>query len=202
MTRERPNLKLVNGDSSLQPNEPAHELDWSIMMARAQAGDSDAYRRLLTAVTPYLRARALARLGPAGDAEDAVQDTLLTIHQARQTYDPGRPFGPWLVAIADRRITDRLRRRYRRRSLADALEPPPSGELPRQDKAVLDGRALQAAIAELTPEQAQAIRLLKIEERSLEEAAAQTGQSVGALKAATHRALKALRLRLFEGSPR
>ena len=34
------------------------------------------------------------------DAEDAVQDILLTVHAVRYTYDPTRPFGPWLVAIA------------------------------------------------------------------------------------------------------
>jgi len=29
--------------------------------------------------------------------EDAVQDVLLAIHEKRHTYDPARPFGPWLA---------------------------------------------------------------------------------------------------------
>lgn len=195
---ERPRLKLVA--QTRQPAErPNYDLDWSIMMARAQAGDGDAYRRLLTAVVPYLRARALVRLGSTEEAEEAVQDTLLTIHEARQSYDARRPFGPWLAAIADRRIADRLRRVRRRRRVQEAAGEIPHDLPPRQDETVLDGRALDAALADLTPEQAQAIRLLKLEERSLADASAQTGQTVGALKAATHRALKALRQRLFEG---
>ena len=45
--------------------------------------------------------------------EDAVQDVLMTVHSIRQTYDPNRPFGPWLVTIAHRRVVDRLRRTTR-----------------------------------------------------------------------------------------
>lgn len=204
MTGERPSLKLVSDQSRAPDDQPLHELDWSIMMARAQAGDSHAYRRLLSAMVPYLRARALVRLGSAEEAEDAVQDALLTIHEARPSYDPARPFGPWLVAIADRRIIDRLRRSARQRRLQEALLTAEAvrDQSPRQDKAVLDGRALEAAMSSLTPEQSQIIRMLKIEERSLADTASQTGRTVGALKVATHRALKALGRRLFEGPPR
>jgi RNA polymerase sigma-70 factor (ECF subfamily) len=198
VTSERPKLALVADGPRAAAAE--YDLDWSIMMARAQDGDSDAYRRLLGAVTPYLRARALARLGTTDAAEDAVQDTLLTIHEARRSYDPSRPFGPWLAAIADRRIADRLRRRQRQRRLTEAASGITHDSSPRQDKSVLDRRALDAALAELPPQQAQAIRLLKLEERSLAEASAHTGQTVGALKVASHRALAALRRRLFERS--
>jgi RNA polymerase sigma factor (sigma-70 family) len=52
---------------------------------------------------------------------------------------------------------------------------------------------LQAALANLPPGQQQAIRLLKLQEMSLKEAATATGLSVAALKGATHRALKNLR---------
>ena len=33
-----------------------------------------------------------------------MQDALLTIHAIRHTYDPARPFGPWLAAVAKRRF--------------------------------------------------------------------------------------------------
>ena len=203
MTGERPKLQLVPPAAQSPAEGPNYELDWSIMMARGQAGDRDAYRRLLASITPYLRARALVRLRSPEEAEDTVQDTLLTIHEARQSYDPARPFGPWLTAIADRRIADRLRRIGRRQRLKEAALSAnvAANPTPRQDKAVLDTRALDVAIGELTPEQAQAIRLLKLEDRSLADASVQTGQTVGALKAATHRALKALRRRLDGGSP-
>lgn len=98
------------------------EFDWSILMARAQAGEREAYRRLLDEITPYLRSLAAKAHRNRSDVEDAVQDVLLTVHSIRHTYDPGRPFGPWLVAIAHRRIVDRLRTGPRERA-RDAIDP-------------------------------------------------------------------------------
>ena len=113
-----PRLRLIGHD---RPGDPtpsftARELDWSILMAGAQSGDREAYRRLLEEITPYLRAQAARRHRDTGDAEDAVQDILLTLHAVRHTYDPNRPFGPWLLAIANHRLIDRLRRQRRQRS--------------------------------------------------------------------------------------
>ena len=81
-----------------------------------RTADRNAYRALLTDVTPYLRAVAARCFKEPSDAEDVVQDVLLTVHAIRHTYDPGRPFGPRLVAIANRRIVDRRRHRIRARS--------------------------------------------------------------------------------------
>jgi len=90
--------------------------DWSDLMANAQDGDRHAYRALLEDMVPYLRALAARRFEEPAGVDDAVQDVLLTVHAVRHTYDPHRPFGPWLVAIANRRIIDRLRRHLRARS--------------------------------------------------------------------------------------
>lgn len=190
-----PALTLVREDAAAaRPAERA--LDWSIYMARAQEGDREAYRRLLEQITPYLRFLAGQRMGRRSDVEDAVQDILLTVHAVRHTYDPARPFGPWLVAIGNRRMVDALRRRGR----ADARETPLEPEhetfaavetnLP---EAASEGRALREAVENLPPGQREAIRLLKLGEMSLKEAAAASGMSVAALKVATHRALKNLR---------
>ena len=54
-------------------------------------------------------------------------------------------------------------------------------------------RALQQAIERLPRGQRDAIRLLKLQEMSLKEAATASGKSVAALKVATHRAMKSLR---------
>ena len=172
------------------------ELDWSVYMARAQAGDREAYRRLLGEIAPYLRSLAARRMQNRGDVEDAVQETLLTVHAVRRTYDPARPFGPWLVAIANRRIIDALRRRAR----AAARETPFEAEhetfaAPESNyhEAASEARMLRDAVESLPAGQREAIRLLKLKEMSLKEAAAASGMSVAALKVATHRALKRLR---------
>src|SRR5215469_10292953 len=83
--------------------------NWAALMARAQDGDKAAYRALLTAITPYIRALARRALRDAADVDDVVQDVLLSLHQIRHTYDPSRPFAPWLATIARRRIVDRVR---------------------------------------------------------------------------------------------
>ncbi len=181
----------------------AYDLDWSILMARAQGGDRVAYRRLLEEITPYLRALATRRHCDSNDAEDAVQDVLLTVHAVRHTYDPARPFGPWLVAIANRRIIDRLRRQWRARSRETALKaehetfPAPQANIPEE---MSDRRALQKAVESLPAGQRQAILLVKLKEMSLKEAAAASGMSVASLKIASHRALRSLRKMLAKGN--
>ena len=179
-----------------------HELDWSILMARAQDGDAGAYLRLLEEIVPYLRRRAARILRDPRDIEDTVQDVLLTIHSIRQTYDSSRPFGPWLVAIADRRAFDRLRRQGRQRLHEVPLTDEHDAVSLEADPAhgSIDSQKLSGAIEALTPVQQRAIRLVKLKEMSLKEAASETGMSVASLKMATMRALKALRDALTDRS--
>lgn len=166
-------------------------------MARAQDGDRPAYRALLQDVTPYLRSMAARCFKQQSDIEDAVQDVLLTLHAVRHTYDPSRPFGPWLTAIARRRIIDRLRRETRSKAREITLSAEhetfsdPGANLESQDH-VAAGQ-LKAALERLPPEQRQAVTLLRLDELSLKEAAAASGRTVASLKVAVHRAIKRLR---------
>jgi RNA polymerase sigma factor (sigma-70 family) len=170
-------------------------LDWSIYMARAQRGDHHAYRRLLEELTPYVRVLAARRMRNQTDVEDTVQNILMTVHAVRHTYDPTRPFGPWLVTIANRRIADELRRlgnlAAREAQLDDeheglaAFDPPP-------DQAA-DAGLLRKMVDSLPPAQRDAVTMLKLEEMSLKEAAAKSGMSIAALKVSAHRALQNLR---------
>ena len=96
-------------------NRSADDLRRSAQMAAAQAGDRAAYEALLRDCVPLIRAVALRQGVGADHVEDVVQDVLLTVHRARQTYDPGRSFNGWLRTIAERRAIDLLRRIGRRR---------------------------------------------------------------------------------------
>ncbi|MBB1088425.1 sigma-70 family RNA polymerase sigma factor [Lysobacter sp. SG-8] len=181
------------GDTDTAPPTVA----WDELMARAQDGDRIAYRTLLTGITPYLHAIARRYLGP--DTDDAVQEILLVVHDIRHTYEPSRPFKPWLGTIASRRCIDLLRRRglrarHERALPEDGPEPVDTGATP-LDRANHDeaARALHAAIETLPPRQREAVRLLRLREMSLGEAAAHSRQTPGALKVAYHRALKSLR---------
>jgi len=176
--------------------------EWAGLMAAAQSGDAASYRRLLTAVTPYLRSVAGRHHRDRADIEDSVQDILLTVHAVRHTYDPARPFKPWLVAIARRRIIDRLRGQGRRRARETFLAPEhETFAAPETNtyEAEPDARALRDAVAQLPEGQRQAVTLLKIEEKSLKEASQATGMSIVALKVSTHRAVKTLRKILERG---
>jgi RNA polymerase sigma-70 factor, ECF subfamily len=170
--------------------------DWSLLMVKSQEGDKAAYHALLAGITPYLRALARRSGLPPDDCEDGVQDVLLTIHAIRHTYDPGRPFTPWLVGVARHRLADRLRRRARtwarETELTEAHETFVAVETNSIEEAD-EARRLRAAVAELPAGQREAIELLKFKEMSLKEASAQTGQSEAALKVAVHRAVKRLR---------
>ena len=163
----------ASGGKTDEPQaEPSvRDLDWSILMARAQDGDAVAYLRLLEAITPFLRSLAARRHRDPNDVEDAVQDVLLTVHSIRHTYDPTRPFGPWLVAIANRRLIDRLRRQGRRRARETPLtaEHETFSAPPTNIEETSERHRLQGAIDNLPPMQRRAIRLLKLREMSLKE---------------------------------
>lgn len=180
-------------------SQRAPDADWSVLMARGQDGDARSYRLLLQGITPYLRSLA-SRFGLGGpDLEDAVQDVLMTIHAIRHTYDPDRPFGPWLVAVARHRMLDRLRRRARQgrreTELTDFHETFAAVET-NQPEMAGEARRLKAAIAALPEGQRRAVEMLKLKEMSLKEAAQASGQSETALKVSVHRAIKRLRVLL------
>ncbi|HET6554017.1 MAG TPA: sigma-70 family RNA polymerase sigma factor [Dyella sp.] len=174
-------------------------------MAAAQAGDRRAYERVLADSVPLIRAAA-RRQGVAVDqVDDVVQETLLTVHRVRHTYDPARPYDAWLSALASRRAIDGLRSTGRRdrRELHDEQafdtatdHHDATAETEREQEA----RRLRDAIALLPPGQREAVERLGLKEQSLAEASAQTGRQQGALKVNLHRAMKALRARLH-GEP-
>ena len=181
-------------------HDRASDNGWSQLMARAQDGDRLAYQRLLREITPFIRAVAARQHRARDRAEDVVQDVLLTIHRVRQTYDPTRPFEPWLTAVTRRRSIDALRRRGRteaaevfdEKAYETFADPAANKEVERGDAKA----GLGAAIAALPDGQREAVELLKLREMSLAEASQHSGKSIAALKVNVHRAIKALRARL------
>ncbi|WPB87178.1 sigma-70 family RNA polymerase sigma factor [Sediminicoccus rosea] len=175
---------------------PARDARWSDLMARAQAGDARAYDMLLRECLPLLRAICRRRLSDAAEVEDAVQDTLLTLHRVRATYDPARPFRPWVAAIAERRALDRGRGVARGLSRHTVLEAAEHVGAEGDAEQRLDAADLRTAVGQLPASQRTALQLTKIEALSLAEASARSGMSMGALKVATHRAIQSLRRKL------
>ncbi len=160
---------------------------WDAMMVAAQGGDASSYHRLLSEVAAWLRRYYERRLPPAM-IDDAIQDTLIAIHGKRHTYDPARPFGAWLAAIARYKWIDALR----------SLKTKPTEALdddipaPDHEEAIMSARSLERLLATLKPAQSQVIHLVKLQGLSIEEASKATGQSASLVKVNIHRALKRL----------
>ena len=168
-------------------------------MSAAQLGDAAAYRLFLTSVTPFIRAVVRNNGRWPEDVDDIVQDSLLTVHRVRHTYEPGRPTKPWLAAIATRRSIDAMRRRGR--IGAQEVHNEPAYETfadpqANNEDAVDTARVLGQMTSGLSPSQKEALKLVKLKELSLVEASSVSGQSVAALKVNIHRAMKKMRLNL------
>lgn len=176
-------------------NTEARNQRWRELMRAAQDGDNAAYSRLLSEILPLLR-RVVARKWP-GDADDIVQEILLSVHAVRHTYDPARAFMPWLMTIASRRIADAARRNYARAANETTVEIMPEtfdgDETKTEQDRSDDQDSLRHAMTALPKGQRQAVELLKLQGLSLEEASSVTGKSVTSLKVTVHRALKAMR---------
>jgi RNA polymerase sigma-70 factor (ECF subfamily) len=181
------------------PERTPEDRHFAELMQAAQAGDGRAYVQFLEEIAPKIRRIVRGHWNFLGcdEAEDIVQEVLLSLHAVRSTYDPQRPFMPWLLAITRNRLADGVRRYARREALEAAVEdwtvtfPDSVPNSTSTEPIQLD--ELRHAIQELPAGQRTAIEMLKLREMSLKDAAAVCGMSIGALKVATHRAMITLR---------
>ncbi len=171
---------------------------WTAWMAAAQAGDKATYEKLLNECIPFIERVALRQGVRSSFVDDIVQETLLTIHLMRDTYDPGRPFTIWLKIIAQRRAIDGLRRAGRSSAreihAPIAYESHPDFGFDPEKTAVEHDRAalLGAAIDTLPARQRDAIEHIALRGHSIASAAQVTGHSMGSIRVNWHRAIKSL----------
>jgi Sigma-70 region 2 len=95
------------------------------LMERLQQGDPDACKALLDDVGPSLTYFLRRRVADPDELEDVYQEVFMAIFQARHTYEPGRPFEPWLFAIARNIAVDYTRRRWSRAHWEELVANPP-----------------------------------------------------------------------------
>tara|TARA_R110001606_G_scaffold9971_1_gene42562 strand:+ start:2774 stop:3298 length:525 start_codon:yes stop_codon:yes gene_type:complete len=165
----------------------ANEETFRRLMIKAQGGDKLCYSTLLTECEKWLRRYYARKINPAA-IDDLVQETLISLHRKRASYDPARAFLPWLAAIGRYRWIDSLRKIYRHEhdQLYEEMVADP------QDETVTAKVSLERLLGMIPPKQAEVIGLVKIEGLSINEAAAMTGQSESLVKVNIHRGLKKL----------
>lgn len=172
-----------------------------MLMLAGLSGDAAAYRQLLSSSADRLRRYFGRRLGAdAAEVEDLVQETLIAIHQKRDSYDHALPYTAWLHAIARYKLVDHYRRRGVRQTLPiDDVEDLASPDTLEPALAAFD---LEALLEKLPEKHQVAIRLTKIDGYSVSEASAMSGQSESSIKIGVHRGMKKLAARITGSGPK
>ena len=190
---------LPQFDVAPKSHEARGESHWSLepesaLIARAKAGDAEAFTALYERYAPQIQRYIAARLGDPVQAEDVCADVFVKVLESLGRYeDRGWPFSAWLYRIAYARTVDVLRQSRRRHSIP--LDERQLGALDPPDDAVMSRLAyheIKGAMDILTREQRLVLRLRFDEDRSLAEIAESLGRSVGSVKALQHRGLTRL----------
>src|ERR1700760_953083 len=97
---------------ALAPPRIAHVCSDAELIQRTGTGDRSAFEKLYSRYARTVFGLALRRLGDRGRAEDAVQETFVSIWRAAKTYRPERgPGAPGLLGGGGNGIVDRSRAR-------------------------------------------------------------------------------------------
>lgn len=173
--------------------------DFEQVLAAARTGADHAwariYRDLAPTVLGYLRGQR------APDPEGVVAETFLQVVRDLHRFDGGEDgFRSWVFAIAHNRLIDARRRAGRRREdLTTHEDIARDAPVVHAEDEALSGLAtdeLLALLDHLTDEQRTVLLLRVVADLSIEEVAAATGRSQGAVKQLQRRALVALRKRI------
>ena len=165
------------------------------LMKSAQDGDKKAYHQLLQEAQRLIQRYVTKRVYARAEVGDVVQEILMSLHKARHTYQPDKPFTPWLYAICHFRVQDYLRRTYRSREDAyDNFEGlSHNADDTESIDSTLEKRQLtEQALSLLNDKQRTIIDALYLQELSADEAAIKLDYSVSDIRTSAHRALKKL----------
>jgi RNA polymerase sigma-70 factor (ECF subfamily) len=152
-----------------------------------------AFRELHRRLSPYLLAVARRRVHSRHHAEDLVQQAFINAHLARERFELGSSFRPWITRILLNLVYDHCRSVLRRPiadvDVSDLALPPTADTLERAH----DVTRARVALASLRPRQRQVIEMHWLEERSFPEVAQSLGERVSTVKVRAHRAYRELR---------
>jgi RNA polymerase sigma-70 factor (ECF subfamily) len=164
---------------------------------RAKHGDEQAFIRLVEFYYPRCLRFARNMLGSEQDAEEAVQDTFVRVHDSFPRFREDARFDPWLFRILANRCRTLAARNRRHRSVIEYGEVPNSASAEHEIGADW-AEEVRMVLDSLPAEQREAFLLRHVEDLSYEDISAMTGAGLSALRMRVKRACDALRARLTE----
>lgn len=169
------------------------------LIARAQQGDTLAFRELVEQYNSLAWRTARVLLGDTARAEDATQEAWIDVWQNLHRFELGRPFRAWLLTL----LANRCRMIARRHTpTVVPLTPDAADQLIGADTASEPalrhetGEELRAALAALPPDQQRVLELRYFADLDLAEIASVIDVPIGTVKSRLHRSLYAVRARL------
>jgi RNA polymerase sigma-70 factor (ECF subfamily) len=166
------------------------------LIERAKAGDRAALEQLLEQIAPLVHRFGLRMCRHAADAEDVLQDTLLSVADHLAEYEGRASLASWVFMLARTACARRRRGLKNQPHLPEeaAGEAASAESSPEQAAGQKQLRAaLERALAALSDEQREVLLLRDMEGLSAPEVAASLGLSVEAVKSRLHRARAKLR---------
>jgi RNA polymerase sigma-70 factor, ECF subfamily len=200
IVKGRSGVRADGDTASTLPDPPAEAPDATVadLVARAQAGDADAFGQLYDRYLELVYRYIYYRVGGVALAEDLASETFLRALRRIDSFSwQGRDFAAWLVTIARNLIADHYKSgRYRLEiTTEDILDAAPPQTADGPENQVLDAltnQTLLEAVRQLNPEQQECIVLRFLQGLSVSETALVMGKNDGAIKALQYRAVRAL----------
>jgi len=189
--------ELANNFPNHKPRVKNTSVNFAELMKQSLAGDQRAYATLLHETTRLLQPYLIKRLSHTDEADDLMQEILISLHKARHTYDGNRPYKPWIYAIARFRLQDYLRAHYANHlHYADELSELEDILQIDVTESPFSYESISGEVQKLPEKQATILRMMHQEGYTAKEVAAKINMKESAVKVAAHRAYKVLRKRL------
>ena len=176
-----------------------NEIDSSVPL-RAKRGEEHAFLEIVEFYYPRCLRFARNMIGNDQDAEEAVQDSFVRLHDSFPRFREDARFDPWLFRILANRCRTLLSRSRRHRQLIEYGDVPLSAAAPEveEDFGADWAEEVRMVLETLPAEQREAFLLRHVEDLSYEDIAAATGVGLSALRMRVKRACDTLRVRLAE----
>jgi RNA polymerase sigma-70 factor, ECF subfamily len=170
------------------------------LIDRARAGDAAALEQLLASLAPAVHRFGLRMCGSSSDAQDVLQETLLSIATHVRDFEGRSSLSSWVFTLARNACIKRRRGRKNQEHLGNDVLNAQRAETPSPEQRALDSElaaVLTRALDALPDDYREAIELRDVEGLSATQAAEALGISVEALKSRLHRAREMLRKALM-----